>query len=765
MNSLLAQFAAVVDLAPQWLLSEIIFKGTALVAIGLLTVWCQQRFSAAARHVALAGVMVTLLLLPLFSATLPSWPVLPDWTAGSRTPIAGLEDHHLQTAASGQSVPASALDTAPVPMKRTVMTKRPQLSAPMAEPVEISPTMTLPPSVLFFLLSLWAVGVVLIVGRFLLSQIALGCLARTCCTQLQDRTMLSTANDLQELLGIRGPVRILVTNRWAMPMTWGVLRPCLLLPAEACDWTASRLRSVLVHELGHIKRRDSLIQVIVEAARALRWFNPLVWMAAFRLSIERETACDDLVLRCGIRPSDYATDILDIATGCTVGHTAGAVPMARTTRIQARLSTILNTRLSRKPVSRRLLLLTGLGSLSLAIPVAMMRADDGGVDYSGRHTATISTTKTSDRPLRKEKRQRLIASSLVAEEIRKKINKPTGELTPMDFDRITVFNVRSPKITDKELVEIAKLSNLVHLYLNDTRITDKGLKEVGKLKQLTYLDLSSTKITNKGLKVVSKLPHLTRLSLYNTQITDEGLKRLAKLRKLTYLNLYNTKITDEGLKELAELSELTSLNLWFTKISDVGLKEVAKLKKLTHLELYGTEITDEGLVEVGKLKKLNHLVLSRTQITDAGFNELSKLKRLTLLNFFECNRITGAGCKELSKLTRLTNLRFYLCAHVTDAGLKEVAKLQELTYLDFQGTQLTDAGLIELAELTKLSRLNLQGARVTMSGIDELKESLPNCQIHNNIQPVGSRRDGQIDKAELIELLRSREAIRARGRF
>jgi hypothetical protein len=52
-----------------------------------------------------------------------------------------------------------------------------------------------------------------------------------------------------------------------------------------------------------------------------------------------------------------------------------------------------------------------------------------------------------------------------------------------------------------------------------------------------------------------------------------------------------------------------------------------------------------------------------------------------------------------------------------------------------------------------------------MSGIDELKESLPNCQIHNNIQPVGSRRDGQIDKAELIELLRSREAIRARGRF
>ena len=69
-----------------------------------------------------------------------------------------------------------------------------------------------------------------------------------------------------------------------------------MLPVAAQDWSDEQLRSVLLHELAHIKRRDVLGQLLAQFACALHWFNPLVWFAAWRLHVERERACDDLVL-------------------------------------------------------------------------------------------------------------------------------------------------------------------------------------------------------------------------------------------------------------------------------------------------------------------------------------------------------------------------------------------------------------------------------------------------------------------------------------
>ena len=56
-------------------------------------------------------------------------------------------------------------------------------------------------------------------------------------------------------------------------------------------------------------------QLLAQIACALHWFNPLVWFAAWRLGLERERACDDLVLASGVRPSAYAGHLLEIVTG------------------------------------------------------------------------------------------------------------------------------------------------------------------------------------------------------------------------------------------------------------------------------------------------------------------------------------------------------------------------------------------------------------------------------------------------------------------
>src|SRR6185503_13599152 len=116
-------------------------------------------------------------------------------------------------------------------------------------------------------------------------------------------------------LGVRQPVRLERSAQATMPLTWGAWRPILLLPAEADNWSPARRRMVLLHELAHIRRWDWLTQMLAHAACAVYWFNPLVWLAARQMRIERERACDDLVLAAGAKASDYAEELLALSAG------------------------------------------------------------------------------------------------------------------------------------------------------------------------------------------------------------------------------------------------------------------------------------------------------------------------------------------------------------------------------------------------------------------------------------------------------------------
>ncbi len=129
-----------------------------------------------------------------------------------------------------------------------------------------------------------------------------------------------------------------------MPMTFGWLRPIILIPRDAARWPAERLNMTMMHEMAHVARGDSGILLLAGLARALLWFNPLAWRIASRIAFESERACDDLVLAAGASPSSYGRALLDAARDASGGGGAvplGAIGMAGGRDLETRLVAIL----------------------------------------------------------------------------------------------------------------------------------------------------------------------------------------------------------------------------------------------------------------------------------------------------------------------------------------------------------------------------------------------------------------------------------------
>lgn len=168
-------------------------------------------------------------------------------------------------------------------------------------------------------------------------------------------------------------VEVLRSAAIASPMTVGILRPRILLPDVA--WSPARLHAVLLHELGHVRRRDPLVQLAAQLACALYWWNPLAWLAAARLRIEREHACDDLVIAAGVRPSTYATDLLDVARA--VSAQAGAIGMVDPSSTEARLRRILDASTTRRPVRARFRVAISAIALAGAVTLACTSPSPG----------------------------------------------------------------------------------------------------------------------------------------------------------------------------------------------------------------------------------------------------------------------------------------------------------------------------------------------------------------------------------------------------
>jgi TonB family protein len=249
------------------------------------------------------------------------------------------------------------------------------MAAPELEPVvpvAIDPASVAPHATYPIWVWLWAAGAALIGARFVVGAAAAWRMARR---GLDAGYATVQLTEIRARLKLRRRVRMLESELAPMPMNWGLVRPVVLLPCGAAQWPEARLRSVLLHEIVHIRRFDVVMQFLAQLACALHWFNPLVWFASRELRNERERACDDAVLALGVAAPDYAEHLVDMVRAARARRRlSDAVAMAESRDLEGRVRALLDRRRDRRPVTRRAIGFALCAALAVLLPLAAIRA-------------------------------------------------------------------------------------------------------------------------------------------------------------------------------------------------------------------------------------------------------------------------------------------------------------------------------------------------------------------------------------------------------
>lgn len=366
------------------LLFESAWKGSVLMLLGTLASICLSRRSATARRWVWFSTMLGLLLLPAAPSVLRAcgWSLPVAIESAQLNPTLSSADSPLLRAelstTEGRLNPAMLTAEAGRSSSLAMVAGEasPPWSTTATDAVGPDEAMTAeaqaggPANPAAWLIGLWFVGAALMLAPLVIGTLTLRRLEQTA-DDATDRSLGRIVSQVAGDLKICRPVTTLLSDSRSIPMTWGVVRPRILLPREALSWPRARLQMVLLHELTHVRRCDCVTLWIGQIARAAHWFNPLAWWGMHRLHAELENSCDDQVLASGTNPADYAEQLVAITAGLPRSAWAASVALAvsRTRRIRHRLEAILDENRNRRTLSRRAIKQVVACGLALTIGV------------------------------------------------------------------------------------------------------------------------------------------------------------------------------------------------------------------------------------------------------------------------------------------------------------------------------------------------------------------------------------------------------------
>jgi bla regulator protein BlaR1 len=320
------------------------------LTFGLLKLMAQR--SAAERSWVAHIGLLALVVMAFAPLVLPAWNV--------EAPALFAPAPEAPTAAQVATSTPSPAPVAATPQIQTAATAAPAKAAPAfsISPVAAASALYAIPAVLLLLITFLAI----------FRLVAL----RARADVLVDGHWLTALARAQQRMGFKHGTALLTSNALASPISWGLMRPVILLNGRAVE-ASGEAEAIIAHELAHVARMDWIKLLLARVATALFWFNPLVWMLAREAHQLREEAADDAVLAADIDDTDYAQLLVGVARHECPGLLLGAHGVAPSrSSLARRVARVLDGKTVRGPAAKSFAMGVIVGAAVVAAPLTAL---------------------------------------------------------------------------------------------------------------------------------------------------------------------------------------------------------------------------------------------------------------------------------------------------------------------------------------------------------------------------------------------------------
>jgi len=405
-------------------------RGSVVLALAFVLLAASRRASAALRHAILAAALLAQLAIPLVAA-IPNErvrPRLPSSVAVRMDRAASVLRRDLATMVMPWNPAARRAD-------------REVSGGTAAADVKAMPNgRTIGDLLVIF----WGAGLAIVAMCMIAARLHVG-RARAGHEAAGDGKLRAAMGEAMHAMGVARAVELLIGRAGAVPMTYGIVRPVIVLPRDASGWEQERVRLVLLHELAHVRRNDALSQLIASVASAVFWFNPLVWLASRALRRTAERAADDLVVNTGVKASTYVDTLLALVRGwrSEPALASGVLAMTRRGEFEGRMLALLDERIRRRPLGSAAAV--ALGGSAVAASIALGAVQIGPGSAGAQRVASTSRADATE--------GRTQAGPLLAIAARSR-----GEIARLELlDRVLASGPLSGEEVDRYLALVAQM--------------------------------------------------------------------------------------------------------------------------------------------------------------------------------------------------------------------------------------------------------------------------------------------------------------------
>jgi beta-lactamase regulating signal transducer with metallopeptidase domain len=368
-----------------------------------------------------------------------------------------------------------------------------------------------------------------------------------------DQETIEILEECKQTLNIHTNISIIQTSGVGIPAIFGITRPWLLMPEKVLK-TLERenLRYVFLHELAHLKRRDILVNWISFLMQIIHWFNPFIWLAFNKMRLDRELACDEVVLmhldRGEVKKYGHTIlDMVEIVSG-KVNYAGIAGILENKSQIKDRISRISrfgnkNGKLSAMSIIIVMLLassiLVNAGNFSGKAVLQETKANStSAIESSTVNNLELKTTPTEN----KENSLNLNSSQVIKEEVK---NTSTG-------DEDNSQNPNSSQVTKEEEKPQQQKSNIP---------TQKSSDKVARTPEKRSADTSKTMDSKVNESIVTNNDNSAKPQSNNEQIELKDLKIKAGIEVSTDSVSGNHTVYIDKNKLPAGLPEVVNMSL------------------------------------------------------------------------------------------------------------------------------------------------------------------------------------------------------------